>query len=269
MPVTQQPLIKLYTFYHRQIFSHNQYPSSHHQKLYTPIKEIIQTSHLQQYDLQATAVEQKDLPVIAKITLLDTTFKEYQHTLIGALVTTLTNGSVILTISPNFTRLTDPTLAQRIKIQVQLIGVTQDASAEQNHGPAIVNIPRMITTEELSSIVPLEWITNYERAFSQYVPDVHTTMPPVISRAPDGTVKTEEDYLKNKSRKKKKKQSCNASLRFYPRDEPDETPRFNLKKKSQKIFKNHRLSSPIALPCVATIRSYDQEFPPLQVTTDD
>ncbi|MED6151243.1 hypothetical protein PIB30_080727 [Stylosanthes scabra] len=42
------------------------------------------------------------------------------------------NGSVILTISPDFTmRLTDPTLSQRIKIQVQLIGAIQDSAAEQ------------------------------------------------------------------------------------------------------------------------------------------
>ncbi|MED6173751.1 hypothetical protein PIB30_062594 [Stylosanthes scabra] len=145
---------------------------------------------------------------------------------LGLLVITLTNGSVILlTISPDFTmRLTDPTLSQRIKIQVQLIGATQDAAAEQatlhhqvlygvqdhaldlklpnstgdaffmfhdkNHGPAIVNIPRMITTEELSSIVPLEWITNYEKAFPQQIPDVHTTVPPRITRASDGTVAT-------------------------------------------------------------------------------
>ncbi|QHO27861.1 polyprotein [Arachis hypogaea] len=130
----------------------------------------------------------KGLPVTPKIALPDITFKEYQHALIEALVTTLTNESVILMISPNFTiRLSDPNLAQRIKIQVQLIGVTQEASVEpatlqhqvlykvldhaldlnlpnstedallmftdKNHGPSIVNIPIMITTEELSSIV--------------------------------------------------------------------------------------------------------------------
>ncbi|QHO37517.1 polyprotein [Arachis hypogaea] len=226
-----------------------------------PVKEVIQTSRLQQCGLQATSAEQyvtieipqelireylsqgythlhlgairmiltlhgrKGLPVTAKIALLDTTFKEYQHALIGALVSTLTNGSVILTISPDFTiRLTDPTLSQRIRIQIQLIGVTQDASAEQatlhhqvlyriqdhaldlnlpntthdallmftdrNHGPAIVNIPRMIPPDELAAIVPLEWITNYERAFPQSTPDVQTTSPPVVTRETDGTVRT-------------------------------------------------------------------------------
>ncbi|MED6190875.1 hypothetical protein PIB30_110280, partial [Stylosanthes scabra] len=61
---------------------------------------------------------------------------------------------------------------------------------DKNHGPAIVNIPRMINTVELSSIVPLEWITNYEKAFPQQIPDVHTTAPPRITRASDGTVAT-------------------------------------------------------------------------------
>ncbi|MED6124048.1 hypothetical protein PIB30_055314 [Stylosanthes scabra] len=77
--------------------------------------------HLRAVRLILTLHGRKDLPITAKIALLDTTFKEYQNALIGALVTTLTNGSVILTISPDFTmRLTDPTLSQRIKIQVQL-----------------------------------------------------------------------------------------------------------------------------------------------------
>ncbi|MED6172403.1 hypothetical protein PIB30_049743 [Stylosanthes scabra] len=88
--------------------------------------------HLKVVRLILTLHGRKGLPVTAKIALLNTTSKEYQHALIGALVTTLTNGSVILTISPDFTmRLTDPTLSQRIKIQVQLIGAIQDAAAEQ------------------------------------------------------------------------------------------------------------------------------------------
>ncbi|XLR49837.1 hypothetical protein S83_000509, partial [Arachis hypogaea] len=66
-----------------------------------PPKEVIQSSHLQQCGLKATTAEQliltlhgrKSLPVTAKVALLDTTFKEYQHALIGALVTTLSNGS--------------------------------------------------------------------------------------------------------------------------------------------------------------------------------
>ncbi|QHO14861.1 polyprotein [Arachis hypogaea] len=384
-----------------------------------PVKEVIQTSCLQQCGLQATSAEQyvtieipqelireylsqgythlhlgairmiltlhgrKGLPVTAKIALLDTTFKEYQHALIGALVSTLTNGSVILTISPDFTiRLIDPTLSQRIRIQIQLIGVTQDASAEQatlhhqvlyriqdhaldlnlpntthdallmftdkNHGPAIVNIPRMIPPDELAAIVPLEWITNYERAFPQSTLDVQTTSPPVVTRETDGTVRTvfqrpgterrpsfsrqsssrriymispltvqhtsnqddppihyyeegkpvyvshvnghfiwdvdhnmcdsdcdcdawgeseDEDYYKKKKSKKNRKQSCTAPPKFYPPDEPEEPPKFYLRKKKKKILRP-QFSDPIAVPCIATLKPYEQEFPPLQVSTD-
>ncbi|KAL4286127.1 hypothetical protein AHAS_Ahas19G0055100 [Arachis hypogaea] len=40
--------------------------------------------------------------MIAKVALLDTTFKKYQHTLIGVLVTTLSNENVILTLTVPF-----------------------------------------------------------------------------------------------------------------------------------------------------------------------
>ncbi|MED6136122.1 hypothetical protein PIB30_053155 [Stylosanthes scabra] len=325
---------------------------------------------------------------MAKIALLDTTFKEYQNALIGALVTTLTNGSVILTISPDFImRLTDPTLSQRIKIQVQLIGAIQDSAAEQatlhhqvlyrvqdhaldlklpnstgdallmfhdkNHGPAIVNIPRMITTEELSSIVPLEWITNYEKAFPQQIPDVHTIAPPRITRASDGTITTvfqrpgfegqssfrqssfrrictispisiqhtahlddppvhyydngkpvyvshiqghfiwdvdpsmcdsdcdcqnwndwsdseDEDYERRRRKsKKKKKQSCTVSKRPDPPDEPDYKPKFSLKRCSRKSYQDYSTANPQVVPCIATLESYDHDFPPLQTSVDD
>ncbi|MED6198677.1 hypothetical protein PIB30_068804, partial [Stylosanthes scabra] len=285
-------------------------------------------------------------------------------------------------------RLTDPTLSQRIKIQVQLIGATQDAAAEQatlhhqvlyrvqdhaldlklpnstgdallvfhdkNHGPAIVNIPRMITTEELSSIVPLEWITNYEKAFPQQIPDVHTTAPPRITRASDGTVATvfqrpgsegqssfrqssfrricmispisirhtahpddrpvhyydngkpvyvshiqghfiwdvdpsmcdsdcdcqdwsdwsdsedEDDYARRRRKsKKKKKQSCTVSRRPDPPDEPEYKPKFSLKRRSQKSYQDSSTTKPQVVPCIATLGSYDHDFPPLQVSADD
>ncbi|MED6219126.1 hypothetical protein PIB30_033060 [Stylosanthes scabra] len=237
-------------------------------------------------------------------------------------------------------RLTDPTLSQRIKIQVQLIGATQDAAAEQatlhhqvlyrvqdhaldlklpnstgdallmfhdkNHGPAIVNIPRMITTEEFSSIVPLEWITNYEKAFPQQIPDVHTTTPPRITRASDGTHTAhpddppvhyydngkhvyvshiqdydcqdwndwsdseDEDYARRRRKsKKKKKQSCTVSKRPDPPDEPDYKSKFSLKRRSQKSYQDYSTANPQVVPCIATLGSYDHDFPPLQTSADD
>ncbi|QHN85776.1 polyprotein [Arachis hypogaea] len=60
-------------------------------------------------------------------------------------------------------------------------------------GPVIVNIPRMITTDELSSIIQLEWITDYEKAFPKEQVDVHTTTPPTITHNNNGTVQTTHD----------------------------------------------------------------------------
>ncbi|MED6127661.1 hypothetical protein PIB30_090122 [Stylosanthes scabra] len=141
IPDLQKPLINPYTFYHRQkrsaitnirqLITRNPSP---------PVKEIVQSSSLQQCGLQATTSEQYvtiEIPqdLIREYLAQNYTHlhlgAEYQNALIGALVTTLTNGGVILTISPDFTmRLTDPTLSQRIKIQVQLIGAIQDSAAE-------------------------------------------------------------------------------------------------------------------------------------------
>lgn len=44
----------------------------------------------------------KCLPVTARLALLDTRFKEYQHAVIGTVLTTLHAGSVLLTFYPNF-----------------------------------------------------------------------------------------------------------------------------------------------------------------------
>ncbi|XLR01006.1 hypothetical protein S83_067204, partial [Arachis hypogaea] len=79
--------------------------------------------HLRAVRLILTLHGRRSLPVTAKVALLDSTFMENQHALIGALVTTLSNRSFILTIAPNFTvRLSDPTICYRLKIQIQLVG---------------------------------------------------------------------------------------------------------------------------------------------------
>ncbi|KAI5411214.1 hypothetical protein KIW84_056373 [Lathyrus oleraceus] len=114
-------------------------------------------------------------------------------------LTTLHAGNVILTIFPNYNvSLSDNTLFTRLKVQVQITGTDQVPEAMsatlhhqiiyrlQNHSidlplsgcssdsllvvtnreediPSIVQIPRRITREELTQLIPLEWITNYER----------------------------------------------------------------------------------------------------------
>ncbi|KAL4397329.1 hypothetical protein AHAS_Ahas01G0181000 [Arachis hypogaea] len=51
--------------------------------------------HLGAVRLILTLHGRRSLPVTAKVALLDTIFKEYQHALIGALVTTLSNGKPV------------------------------------------------------------------------------------------------------------------------------------------------------------------------------
>ncbi|KAH9686579.1 hypothetical protein KPL70_014415 [Citrus sinensis] len=120
-------------------------------------KEYIQSSRLDQCALQATSAEQyvtleipskllsnwkregythlhlggirliltlhgrKGLPVIARLAMLDTRFKQYQDAVIGTVLTTFHAGSVLLTFYPNFNlSLQDPNLPTTLKVQVQI-----------------------------------------------------------------------------------------------------------------------------------------------------
>ncbi|KAI5400362.1 hypothetical protein KIW84_065304 [Lathyrus oleraceus] len=141
----------------------------------------------------------KNQPVFCKIALLDSSYLHYENAVIGTVLTTLHVGSVVLTIFPNYNvSLSDNTLSTRLKVQVQITGTDQVPEAMlatlhhqiiyrlQNHSidlplsgcssdsllvvtnreediPSIVQIPRRITREELTQLIPLEWITNYER----------------------------------------------------------------------------------------------------------
>ena len=79
--------------------------------------------HLGGVQLILTFHGRKGLPVIARIALLDTIFKEYQHAIIGTVLTTLHAGSVLLTFYPNFNlSLEDPNLPTTLKVQIQLQG---------------------------------------------------------------------------------------------------------------------------------------------------
>ena len=72
----------------------------------------------------------KGLPVTARIALLNTMFKQYQHAVIGTVLTTLHAGSVLLTFYPNFNMsLEDPNLPTTLKVQIQLQGAEQASTA--------------------------------------------------------------------------------------------------------------------------------------------
>ena len=64
--------------------------------------------------------------MIARIALLDTRFKKYQHVCIAIVETTLNAGIVFITLFLNFNMsLSDPHLLDALKVQVQIIGADQ------------------------------------------------------------------------------------------------------------------------------------------------
>ena len=73
--------------------------------------------HLEGIRLILTLHGRKGLPVTARLALLDTYFKEYQHVVIGIILTTLHAGSTLLTFYLNFNlSLQDPNLPTTLKV---------------------------------------------------------------------------------------------------------------------------------------------------------
>ena len=147
------PLISPYKLYQRS----NSFTRSIRTRISTKrptLKEYIQSSRLDQCALQASQVEQyvtleiphelvaqwkregythlhlrgvrliltlhgrKGLLVTARLALLDTRFKEYQHVVIGTILITLHAGSILLTFYPNFNlSLDNPNLPTTLKVQ--------------------------------------------------------------------------------------------------------------------------------------------------------
>ncbi|KAH9716845.1 hypothetical protein KPL71_021594 [Citrus sinensis] len=178
--------------------------------------------HLGGIRLILTLHGRKGLPVTTRIALLDTRFKQYQHAVIGTVVTTLNAGSVLLTFYPNFNlSLKDPNLPTTIKVEIQLQGAEQTPTSKlatlhhqivyrlQNHAldlptpsttsdalmiladtdtiPTIIQIPKQIHKQELLKLMPLEWMTNYEH-FHQNSEPVQTTEA-TFERRQNGQVK--------------------------------------------------------------------------------
>ena len=170
-----------------------------------------------------TLHRRKGLPVTARLALLDTRFKEYQHAVIGTAPTTLHAVSVLLTFYPKFNlSLDDPNLPTTLKVQIQIQGAEQIVSSKmatlhhqlvyrlQNHAldlptpqttsdalmilvdssesiHSIVQIPRHIQKQELLKLMPLDWLSNYEN-FHKNSQLVQTT-DAHFKKIADGTVK--------------------------------------------------------------------------------
>ena len=68
----------------------------------------------------------KGLPVVSRISLLDSRFLEYQNAVIGTIQTTLNARTIFVTLFPNFNMsLKDPYLCDALKVQVQITGASQ------------------------------------------------------------------------------------------------------------------------------------------------
>jgi len=182
--------------------------------------------HLGTVRLMLTLHGRKGLPVTARITLLDSTYQQYKQAVIRTVMTTLNTGSAVLTIFPNFNvQLKDPTLSNRFKVQVQLVGAPQDEAAlsatlhhqivyriqdhcfdlpgerefegnalmvlaaEDQEIPTIVQVPRQIPRDELKQLIPTEWISNYEN-FKKKEKQIVATEATFRRNSVDGSVKT-------------------------------------------------------------------------------
>ncbi|KAK5824452.1 hypothetical protein PVK06_019226 [Gossypium arboreum] len=158
-------------------------------------------------------------PVVARIALLDSRYLEYQNACIATIEATLNSGLIMVTLFLNFTMaLADPNLTKAFKVQIQIAGAPQVASAisatlhyqivyriqdhafnlsrhgtddsllisvNTNDQPHCVHVPRQIPKRELIKLLPEKWITNYEK-FHEHSQPIQSTSSQITSKG-DGT----------------------------------------------------------------------------------
>ncbi|KAK0574280.1 hypothetical protein LWI29_020952 [Acer saccharum] len=166
----------------------------------------------------------KGLPITARLALLNTIYTQYEQAVVDTCLSTLHAGSISLTYYPNFNiPLRDQNLHNCLKVQVQILGEPMQANSYmatlhhqlayrlQDHAldlplpghngdtifikaereedvPTILQIPKQLPREQLIEIMPLEWITNYEKTFQDVAHVVATNTKYV--HQPDGSIKT-------------------------------------------------------------------------------
>ncbi|QHN94046.1 polyprotein [Arachis hypogaea] len=82
----------------------------------------------------------------------------------------------------------------------------------------------------------------------------------------------DEDYARQQRNKKKKKKSLQASCSYKRPEPPDDTdaaPVLRKKRLSRKDSMDYLYQPVNTIPCIATLRSYEKEFPPLVTQTDE
>ncbi|KAK2658556.1 hypothetical protein Ddye_005089 [Dipteronia dyeriana] len=193
------------------------------------IKEGYSHLHIRAIRIILTLHGRKGLPVTTRIALLNTIYKQYEHAIIGTCLSTLHAGIISLTYYPNFNiPLRDLNLHNCLKIQLQLLGALmmpnsymatlhhQIAYMLQDHAldlpipghsgdtifikaeredevPTIIQIPKQLPREKLTEIMPLKWITNYEKAFQNITPVV--AVDTKFTRLADGSIQTTYEQI--------------------------------------------------------------------------
>ncbi|KAH9698136.1 hypothetical protein KPL71_023897 [Citrus sinensis] len=239
--------------------------------------------HLGGVRLIRTLHGRKRLPVTARLALLDTRFKEYQHAVIGTVLTTLHAGSVLLTFYPNFNLSLDaPNLPTTLKVQIQLQGAEQIFSSKmatlhhrlvyrlQNHA---LDLPTPQTsTDALMILVDSETIPSMVQ------------IPRKIQKQNCPCLEEEEDDDFNRRPRRRKKRShkmepCQQRPPL-PLDDPDDTTHLAIYKKGlgliqkeyqQKTCKqeaNQPNMQPIQSCMMFSSSSYQEQFPLLEKQTD-
>ncbi|KAI9101626.1 hypothetical protein K1719_023870 [Acacia pycnantha] len=82
---------------------------------------------------------------------------------------------------------------QNYSLDLHLPNSTNDALlaiSNKADDTSIIQIPRQIPKEELAQIMPMEWISNYEKLLHGTQTYVHTSIPPKIQKLSDGVTKT-------------------------------------------------------------------------------
>ncbi|KAK2642485.1 hypothetical protein Ddye_024248 [Dipteronia dyeriana] len=161
--------------------------------------------------------------------IFNTIYKEHEHAVIGTCLSTLHAGSISITYYPNFNiPLWDQNLHNCFKVQLQILGAPmlpnsymatlhhQIAYRLQDHAldlpipghtgetifikveredevPTIIQISKQLPRDKLIEIMPLDWITNYEKAFQNTTPAIASDTK--FIRLPDGSIRTTYEHI--------------------------------------------------------------------------
>ncbi|KAL0455381.1 UNVERIFIED_CONTAM: polyprotein [Sesamum latifolium] len=217
----------------------------------------------------------KGLPVTARIALLNTRFLEYEHAVIGTVLTTLNAGSIVVTFFPDFVvSLCDPHVASTFKVQqqhetikatdfrfkrlpdgrVKTIFETQRTGEPSNPEFQLMITPILVPEEIITPInsfgadghrIYTDWINGH------FIWDVDPSMCDPECSCGEESDDDDDDYVWSdyESDEDDDFSSCNDSDDDYDEPDPDDRPSFRTPH-----------------PCM--MFQYDTDFPPMERYVD-